>query len=89
MASHRDLVSAGSDHLDWGGTSTGSAEQLRRIIAARIGVEEAHAELHLAVTAAREAGESWAMIGAALDISRRSAVKRCGHWSRTGLGAAR
>jgi len=55
-----------------GGTSPSSAEQLRRIIAARARVEEANTELRLAVKAARDAGESWAMIGATLDTSRRS-----------------
>jgi hypothetical protein len=55
-----------------GGAAAGSAEQLRRIIAARARVEEANTELRLAVKAARDAGESWAMIGATLDTSRRS-----------------
>jgi hypothetical protein len=55
-----------------GGTSASSVDQLRRIIAARARVEEANTELRLAVKAARDAGESWAMIGATLDTSRRS-----------------
>jgi hypothetical protein len=51
-------------------TSPRSAERLRRIIAARAGVEESNAELRAAVRAAREAGDSWAMIAAALDTAR-------------------
>ena len=51
-------------------TSPRSAERLRRIIAARAGVDESNAELRAAVRAAREAGDSWAMIAAVLDTAR-------------------
>jgi hypothetical protein len=48
----------------------GSAERLRRISAARTAVEESNAELRAAVRAAREAGDSWATIGATLETAR-------------------
>ncbi|MDQ4501292.1 hypothetical protein [Sinomonas sp. ASV322] len=54
------------------------AVNFRRIIAARKGVEKADAELRAAVKAAREEGDSWAIIGAALDISRQAAQQRFG-----------
>jgi hypothetical protein len=41
-----------------------------RIIAARAGVDQSNAELRAAVRAAREAGDSWATIAAALDTAR-------------------
>ena len=59
-----------SDHLDPANTSPPrSAERLRRIIAARIAVEESNVELRAAVRAAREAGDSWATIGATLNTA--------------------
>jgi hypothetical protein len=51
-------------------TSPESAERMCRIIAARAGVDQANAELRAAVRAAREAGDSWATIAAALDTAR-------------------
>ncbi|HET7665039.1 MAG TPA: hypothetical protein VFK56_02960, partial [Mycobacterium sp.] len=38
----------------------------------------AEKELREAVTAAREAGDSWTVIGAALEISRQAAQQRFG-----------
>jgi hypothetical protein len=72
---HRD-VPASVENPGPAGTSGDGAEHLQRIIAARAGVDTANAELRLAVRAAREVGDSWAMIAAALDTSRRSAVQR-------------
>jgi hypothetical protein len=54
------------------------ASNFRRIIAARKQVEAADAELRAAVAAAREAGDPWAMIGMALDVSRQAAFQRFG-----------
>jgi len=51
-------------------SSLGSAERMCRIIAARAGVDQSNAELRAAVHAAREAGDSWATIAAALDTTR-------------------
>lgn len=50
----------------------------RRIIAARKAVDDADAELQDAVMAARAAGYSWSVIGAALDITRQAAYQRFG-----------
>lgn len=52
------------------------AQHFRRIIAARAGIADAEAELRAAVAAAREAGDSWAVIGAALDTTRQAAFQR-------------
>lgn len=54
------------------------AAGFRRIIAARRAVEEAETELRAAVDAAREAGDSWTIIGAALDTTRQAAYQRFG-----------
>lgn len=59
------------------------ATHFRRIIAAVDGVETAEAELRAAVAAARAAGDSWTVIGAALDISRQAAQQRFADPSRT------
>ncbi|OBB95932.1 hypothetical protein [Mycobacterium sp. 852002-40037_SCH5390672] len=53
------------------------ATHWRRIRAA-VTSNAGHAELEAAVAAARDAGDSWAMIGAALGISRQAAEKRYG-----------
>jgi hypothetical protein len=54
------------------------ATELRRIIAARQALEDANHALRRAVADARAAGESWTVIGAALDISRQAAQQRFG-----------
>lgn len=54
------------------------ATHFRRIIAARKAVEDAEAELRQAVDDARTAGNSWTVIGAALDTSRQAAFQRFG-----------
>jgi hypothetical protein len=54
------------------------AQHFRRIIAAQHAVEDAENELRAAVAAARQAGDSWAVIGAALDTSRQNAYQRFG-----------
>lgn len=60
------------------------AQHFRRIIAARRRIAEAESELRAAVAAARAAGDSWTVIGAALDTSRQNAYQRFG---RDGNGA--
>ena len=50
----------------------------RRIIAARQALADADRELHDAVQAAREAGDSWTIIGAALGTTRQAAFQRFG-----------
>lgn len=54
------------------------ASGFRRIIAAREAVARSEDELRQAVADARAAGDSWTVIGAALDISRQAAQQRFG-----------
>lgn len=68
----------GLDTVDPATTTARNAEHFRRIIAARKGVAEAEAELRAAVAAAREAGDSWNVIGVALDTTRQAAFQRFG-----------
>ena len=49
-----------------------------RMVAARQAAESAEAELRAAVAEAREAGYSWSMVAAALDVSRQAAWERFG-----------
>jgi hypothetical protein len=50
----------------------------RRIIEARKGLDAAERELRDAVAAARDAGDSWTVIGAALGTSKQAASQRFG-----------
>lgn len=68
----------GLDALDVATHPARDAAAFRRILAARSAVAAADAELRAAVRAAREAGESWTVIGAALDVSRQAAQQRFG-----------
>lgn len=54
------------------------ASQFRRIIAARKGLDAAEQELRDAVAAARAAGDSWTVIGAALGTTKQAASQRFG-----------
>lgn len=51
---------------------------IRKIAAARQAVEDAQENLRLAVGEAREAGDSWAMIGVALRTSKQNAFRKYG-----------
>ncbi|MDO5635421.1 MAG: hypothetical protein Q4G34_11220 [Micrococcus sp.] len=55
------------------------AVHFRRILAARTQLAAAERELRDAVDAARAAGDSWTVIGAALDTTRQAAQQRFGH----------
>jgi len=66
------------DMLSPATTTARDATAFRRIIAARQGVEDANNELHEAVSAARRAGDSWTIIGVALDTTRQAAFQRFG-----------
>lgn len=68
----------GLDSLDPATTEARDAKHFRAIRAARKHITEAESELTHAVAAAREDGESWAMIGAALDTTRQAAYQRFG-----------
>jgi hypothetical protein len=52
------------------------ASQFRRIIAARKALEAAQRELRDAVAAARDAGDSWTVIGAAMGTTKQAAFQR-------------
>ncbi len=54
------------------------AGHFRRILAARQQISDAQQELRDAVKAAREAGDSCTVIGAALDTTRQAAFQRFG-----------
>lgn len=54
------------------------ASHFRRIIEARKGLDAAEAELRDAVAAARAAGDSWTVIGAALGTTKQAAAQRFG-----------
>ena len=68
----------GLDQLDPATHPARDAASFRRIIAARQNLAVAEQELHAAVAAAREAGDSWTVIGAALDTTRQAAQQRFG-----------
>jgi hypothetical protein len=54
------------------------ATYMRRIIAAAAALQDAVEELHSAVAAARDAGDTWDMIGVALGVTRQAAFQRFG-----------
>ncbi|KRC91039.1 hypothetical protein ASE25_22085 [Terrabacter sp. Root85] len=68
----------GLDQLDPSTHPARDAASFRRIIAARNQLADAEQEMREAVRAARAAGDSWTVIGAALDISRQAAQQRFG-----------
>lgn len=55
-----------------------SAEHFRRIVAAQASLTQAEQDLRDAVAAAREAGDPWTLIGAALGVSKQAAAQRFG-----------
>jgi len=68
----------GLDTLDPSKVPARDAVHFRRIIAARKKVADAEQDLRDAVQAARDAGDSWTVIGAALDTTRQAAFQRFG-----------
>ena len=63
------------------------ATHFRRIVAAAEGLANADAELRAAVAAAREAGDTWELIGVALGTSRQAVYQRFGKsTTRTPIG---
>lgn len=74
----KEADTTGLSALDPAKTQSRDALQFRNIIAARRKVTEAEQELRNAVQAAREAGDSWTVIGAALDTTRQAAFQRFG-----------
>lgn len=68
----------GLSSLDPARAPARDAAGFRRIIAARKRLAEAEREFHDAVAAAKDAGDSWTVIGAALGVSRQAAQRRFG-----------
>lgn len=73
-----EIRASALDSLDMSSHPARDAACFRRIVAAQANVAAAEEELHEAVQAARSAGDSWAIIGAALDVSRQAAQQRFG-----------
>ncbi len=69
----------GLDDLDPGKDPARDAVHFRRIQAARANLAAAEDELREAVRTARDAGDSWTIIGAALDTTRQAAQQRFGN----------
>ena len=76
---HKPSIDEWLDTVEPNPADARSATHLRRIVAAAEAVENAEAELQAAVKAAREAGDTWAVIGLALGISRQGAYQRFGN----------
>ena len=74
----REDQTTGLDTLDPTTHPARDAEHFRRIIAAVKALEAARADLDAAVAAAREAGDSWTIIGAALGTTKQAAYQRFG-----------
>lgn len=70
---------AGLDALKPNPSHARDAAHFREIIAARKKLDQAEQDLRDAVHAARDAGDSWTVIGAALDTTRQAAYQRFGH----------
>ena len=66
------------DKLNVDPSDARDARHMRRISGAATAVTAAQKELRAAVAAAREAGDTWAMIGVALGTSRQAAYQRFG-----------
>lgn len=75
---HKTDIDEWLDGIEPNPADARDASHLRRIIAAAEAVENAEAELRAAVKAARGAGDTWAVIGLALGISRQGAYQRFG-----------
>lgn len=78
MSTKHRVDETGLDQLDPALSPARDATHFRNIIAARKRIAEAEAELREAVQAARDAGDSWTVIGAALDTTRQNAYQRFG-----------
>lgn len=68
----------GLEDLDPAVTPAQDATHFRTIRAARTNLAQAEADLHQAVKQARKAGDSWTVIGAALETTRQAAYQRFG-----------
>ncbi|WP_343603007.1 hypothetical protein [Mycobacterium sp.] len=75
---HGQSIDDWLDSVEPDSTAARDASHIRRIIAAADAVDVAQTELRAAVAAARNAGDTWAMIAVALGISRQAAYQRFG-----------
>ena len=75
---HAHTDDIGLDGLDPATHPARDASGFRRIVAAREAVAHSEEQLRQAVADARAAGDSWSIIGAALDITRQAAQQRFG-----------
>lgn len=78
MSTKHRLDETGLDQLDPAGHPARDASHFREIVAARKRIDEAEQGLREAVAAARAAGDSWTVIGAALGTTRQNAHQRFG-----------
>ena len=78
MSTKTTRDTTGLSQLDSAVRPARDAVHFRRILAARQHIADAEAELRNAVKAAREAGDSWTIIAAALDTTRQAAQQRFG-----------
>jgi len=84
MPQRRNSGEAGLDSLVPGEVQAKGAVHFRNIITARKKAAKAEQELRDAVQAARGAGDSWTVIGAALDTTRQAAFQRFGKTTEGG-----
>jgi hypothetical protein len=87
--SKKTTDTTGLDALKPNPSHARDAAHFREIIAARQRLDQAEQELRDAVQAARDAGDSWTVIGAALDTTRQAACQRFGHARRSQRPAGR
>jgi hypothetical protein len=73
-----DFDHTGLDRVDPSTHPRRDAASCRHIVTAKVQLADSERGLGDAVRAARAAGDSWAVIGAALDISRQAAQQRFG-----------
>jgi dihydroxyacetone kinase len=76
MTTKTRVDDSGLDILNPDSTTARDATHFRAIIAASEAVDAAESELRAAVREAREAGDSWTVIGAALGVSKQAAQQR-------------
>jgi dihydroxyacetone kinase len=76
MATETHIDDTGLDDIDPAATPARDGTHFRAIIAANEAVASADGELREVVRAARAAGDSWTLIGAALGVSKQAAQQR-------------
>lgn len=76
MVTKTDTDPSGLQDLDPASAPARDATHLRAIIAAAADVENAEVALRHCVQRARDAGDSWTAIGAALGVSKQAAQQR-------------